>query len=129
MKKLAIASVLLVLAVTVAVWSGAVFSREMNALSSSLERLLEVSKGGDTEAVSLELQNVFSVWEKASNVLHALVMHESVTELEQSINVLPDILEHGETEEFRLKCIEALSQIKNLVGAEKLSWENILKIR
>lgn len=126
MKKLVTAAVLLAVAVTVAIWSGAVFSREMKALSSSIENLLEASESGDTEILEARLREVCDRWEKAGDILHALVMHDFVSELEQSINVLPNILKHGDMEEFRLKCIEALGQIENLVNAEKLSWENIL---
>ncbi len=128
MKKLVIACVLLALAVTAAIWSNGVFKRETDVLTASLEKLLEVSQYGDDDDVSRELENVISAWESASKVLHALVMHDAMDEVEQSITALPQILKHAERDEFRQKCIEALSQTKNLVSAERLSWENILKI-
>lgn len=129
MKKLVIACILLALAVTAAVWSNVIFKKETAALTVSLEKLLEVSEHGDDAAISRELENVTAAWKKASKLLHALVMHDSMDEVEQSITALPQILKHADREEFRQKCIEALSQTENLVNSERLSWENILKIR
>lgn len=129
MKKLVIACILLALAVTAAVWSNAVFKKETEALTVSLERLLDASEHDDDAAISRELENVTAAWENASRVLHALVMHDSMDEVEQSITALPQILKHADREEFKQKCIEALSQTENLVNSERLSWENILKIR
>lgn len=129
MKKLVIACILLALAVTSAVWSNTVFKKETEALTVSLERLLDASEHGDDAAISRELENVTAAWENASRVLHALVMHDSMDEVEQSITALPQILKHADRKEFKQKCIEALSQTENLVNSERLSWENILKIR
>lgn len=120
---------MLALAVTAALWSNVIFKKETEALTASLERLLEVSEYGDDAAVARELENVTTAWKKASKLLHALVMHDSMDEVEQSITALPQILKHADREEFRQKCIEALSQTENLVNSERLSWENILKIR
>lgn len=128
MKKLVIACVLLALAVTAAICSNAVFKKETEDLTLSLEKLLEVSEYGDGDTVARELENVTAAWEKASKLLHALVMHDSLDEVEQSITALPQILKHAGREEFKQKCIEALSQAENLVNSERLSWENILKI-
>ncbi len=126
MKKLAIAVAMLITAIGIAVWSGIIFKNEMAALSSSLEGLLDISESCDDEVLAEE--KTIAVWNDASKALHALVMHDAMNEVEQSITALPDLLRHGGREEFRTKCIEALSQIQNLASAERLSWENVLAI-
>lgn len=128
MKKLAIAVAMLVAAVGIAVWSGITFNREMSSLTAALENLLEISEDCDDQTLDKETAKALAVWGEASKALHALVMHDAMNEVEQSITALPDILRHGGRDEFRIKCIEALSQIQNLVNAERLSWENVLRI-
>lgn len=128
MKKLAIAVAMLVAAVGIAVWSGITFNREMSSLTAALENLLEISEDCDDRTLDKETAKALAVWGEASKALYALVMHDAMNEVEQSITALPDILRHGGRDEFRIKCIEALSQIQNLVNAERLSWENVLRI-
>lgn len=128
MKKLAIAVAMLITAIGIAVWSGIIFKNEMAALSASLEGLLDISESCDDDTLAEETEKTIAVWNDASKALHALVMHDAMNEVEQSITALPELLRHGGREEFRTKCIEALSQIQNLVSAEQLSWENVLAI-
>lgn len=125
MKRVVAAFFLLAASVFIALWSGNVFRAELNSLTSSLNRLIDISETASDEILKEETDNVMAEWEKASKILHSLVLHEGMDELEQNVTSLPLIIEHSSREIFRTKCIEAINQIKNLLNSEKLSAENI----
>lgn len=126
MKRVAVAAVLLVAAVAVSVWSGKVFESNLTALSDELDRLIDISETAEDEELMRETEKVLEGWKSSSKLLHSLVLHEGMDELEQNITALPLIIEHSDRERFRLSCIEGVNQIKNLLNSEKISIENIL---
>lgn len=125
MKRLVIALILLSAAVFIAVWSGIVFRSELNSLNDSIEHLIDVSQSSSDEILKEETSKVLSEWEKASLFLHSFVLHEGMDILEQNITSLPLLIEHSDRLTFRNKCIEAMTQIENLLNSEKISIENI----
>lgn len=125
MKRLVIALILFSTAVFIAVWSGIVFRSELNSLNDSIEHLIDVSQSSSDEILKEETSKVLSEWEKASSFLHSFVLHEGMDILEQNITSLPLLIEHSDRLTFRNKCIEAMTQIENLLNSEKISIENI----
>lgn len=125
MKRLVIALILFSAAVFIAVWSGIVFRSELNSLNDSIEHLIDVSQSSSDEILKEETSKVLSEWEKASSFLHSFVLHEGMDILEQNITSLPLLIEHSDRLTFRNKCIEAMTQIENLLNSEKISVENI----
>lgn len=125
MKRLVIALVLLSAAVFIAVWSGIVFRSELDSLNDSIEHLIDVSQSSSDEILKEETSKVLSEWGKASSFLHSFVLHEGMDILEQNITSLPLLIEHSDRLTFRNKCIEAITQIENLLNSEKISIENI----
>ena len=126
MKRTAAAVILLSFAVFLSLWSGYVFRREMQSLLHSVEEIIECTETESDTVLNKKTGDLLSKWNKSSVILHSLVMHEGMDELEENITALPDIIEHSDRDEFRMKCIEAINQIKNLLNAEKISIENIL---
>ena len=126
MKRTAVAVFLLAAAVALSAWSGHLFRREMNALLQSVEEIVDCAETEPDEALNKKTGDLLRQWEKSSVILHSLVMHEGMDELEEDITSLPMIIEHSDREEFKIKCIEAINQIKNLLNAEKINIENIL---
>ena len=125
MKRLVIALILFSAAVFIAVWSGIVFRSELDSLNDSIEHLIDVSQSSSDEILKEETSKVLSEWEKASSFLHSFVLHEGMDILEQNITSLPLLIEHSDRLTFRNKCIEAMTQIENLLNSEKISIENI----
>ena len=125
MKRLVIALVLLSSAVFIALWSGLIFRSELNSLNDSIEHLIDVSQSSSDEILKEETSKVLSEWGKASSFLHSFVLHEGMDILEQNITSLPLLIEHSDRLTFRNKCIEAITQIENLLNSEKISIENI----
>lgn len=126
MKRVAFALILLSAAIVIAVWSGTVFRNELDSLSASLERLVDISEAESNEILKDETEKVVAQWEKSSKILHSFVLHEGMDTVEQNITSLPLLLKHSDRLTFRNKCIEAINQIENLLNSEKISIENIL---
>ncbi len=126
MKRVIAAVLLLSCAAGISFWTGHVFKTEMNRLLSSLNVIIDSAETDTEEVLTEKTEALLLQWHKSSGVLHSLVMHEGMDNVEENITALPLILEHSDREEFKSKCIEAINQIENLLNAEKLSFENIL---
>ncbi len=126
MKRVIAAALLLSTAVMISLWAGHVFRTEMNGLLSSLDKLVDTAQTGSGEELAEKTDEILIQWEKSSGILHSLVMHEGMDDVEDNITALPLLLEHSDREEFKIKCIEAINQIENLLNAEKLNFENVL---
>ncbi len=126
MKRLVIAFCLVAVAVLLAVWSGITFEKKMNNLSDSLNELINCAETCNDSELYEKTKKTVAQWKNASGILHSLVMHEGMDEIEENITALPLIIVHSDRDEFKIKCIEAINRIENLLNAEKLNLENIL---
>ena len=126
MKRVAAAVVLLLLAVSTAAATHFAFNSELTALSDSIEALIDCAEICSDDELKEKTDEVLAEWKHSSALLHSLVVHEGMDELEQNLTALPLIIAHSDRSEYKLKCIEAINQIENLINAEKLSFENIL---
>lgn len=98
----------------------------MEMLEKSLEELIVCAEKSSDEEIKKETENLSILWESSSKLLHSLVVHEGMDDLEETITSLPLILEHSTKEEFKNTCIEAINLIRNLTESEKLNIGNIL---
>ena len=128
MKRIIIALLLLISAISVSVWSNITFEKNMEYFSYSLKNLISYSENSDDEKLLKETMTVVEAWQESSAFLHSLVAHEGMDELEKSITSLPLLLEHSDREEFRNESIKAVNQINNLIDSEKLNIGNVLVI-
>ena len=128
MKRVLIAVLLLICAVSVSVWSNIVFKNKMEHFSHAVEKLIAYSEKSENEILKEETLKVVDEWYASSAFLHSLVAHEGMDELEKSITSLPLLLEHSDREEFRNECIKAVNQINNLIDSERLNIGNVLVI-
>ena len=126
MKRVVAAFLLLSTAVFLAVWSGITYQSKMEMLEKSLEELIVCAEKSSDEEIKKETENLSIQWESSSKLLHSLVVHEGMDDLEETITSLPLILEHSTKEEFKTTCIEAINLIRNLTESEKLNIGNIL---
>ena len=128
MKRVVIAIVLLISAISVSVWANISFEKNMEEFSSLLQNLIVCSEKSDDELLKTETEMIVDKWYSSSAFLHSLVAHEGMDELEKSITSLPLLIEHSDREEFRNECIRAVNQIKNLIDSERLNIGNVLAI-
>ncbi|MBQ2774420.1 MAG: DUF4363 family protein [Clostridia bacterium] len=125
MRRFVVALVLLILAICISVGSEVVFFRNTQALINSMTELLRVVDTGNREEVKEKLDTVMKKYESSQKVLHILLIHRSLDEIEININSLGEFLSADDMESFRQSCTEALRQLENLQGASKLTVENI----
>lgn len=126
MKRAAAAVVLFFAAVSLTVWSDYAFNKELDTVSASLNEIVEFAEYCSDELLKEKIDALLSQWEHSSVLLHSLILHEGMDQLEQNITALPLLAEYSDRNELQKSCIEAINQIKNLSEAEKLSIENIL---
>lgn len=126
MKRFATALVLLLLTLTLSIGAQLIFSKKTDELITGLEALLRAVDAGEGEERALE--NVEEAWRGSKKILHILLVHRSMDEIEININSLGEYLGTGDREALRQACTEALMQLENLRDAGRITIENILKI-
>ena len=126
MKRFATALVLLLLTLTLSIGAQLIFSKKTDELITGLEALLRAVDAGEGEERALE--NVEEAWRGSKKILHILLVHRSMDEIEININRLGEYLGAGDREALRQACTEALMQLENLRDAGRITIENILKI-
>ena len=126
MKRFATALVLLLLTLTLSIGAQLIFSKKTDELITGLEALLRAVDAGEGEERALE--NVEEAWRGSKKILHILLVHRSMDEIEININSLCEYLGAGDREALRQACTEALMQLENLRDAGRITIENILKI-
>ncbi len=129
MKRIIIALILLLSAISVSVWSNISFEKNMENFSFAINNLIVCSQNSTDEKLEKETRKVVDAWYDSSAFLHSLVAHEGMDELEKSITSLPLLLKHSDREEFRKECIKAVNEINNLIDSERLNIGNVLVIR
>lgn len=126
MKRVVAAIALLAVAVSVAVWSGYVFNREMSLFETELNELIVISENCSDEELIKETEKIVFSWSGSIGILRSVVLHEGIDELNRNISSLSQIVKYLDREQMREKCIEAINQIASLKSCEKISFENIL---
>lgn len=126
MKRFATALVLFLLTLTLSIGAQLIFSKKTDELITGLEALLRAVDAGEGEERALE--NVEEAWRGSKKILHILLVHRSMDEIEININSLGEYLGAGDREALRQACTEALMQLENLRDAGRITIENILKI-
>ncbi|MBQ2694052.1 MAG: DUF4363 family protein [Clostridia bacterium] len=126
MKRVVAAFLLLSTAVALAVWSGITYQSKMGGLEKQLEDLVICAQNGSDDEIKSQTEKLTAEWKSSSELLHSLVVHEGMDDLEETITSLPLLLEHSTKEEFIKACIEAINLIENLTESERLNIGNIL---
>lgn len=126
MKRVVAAFLLLSTAVALAVWSGITYQSKMGGLEKQLEDLVICAQNGSDDEIKSQTEKLTAEWKSSSELLHSLVVHEGMDDLEETITSLPLLLEHSTKEEFIKACIESINLIKNLTESERLNIGNIL---
>lgn len=123
MKRFAAALVLLAFTLTLSVGAQIMFFKKTEVLIESLDTLRAAIDRGEGEKAALE--NTKSVWRNSKKLLHILLVHRAMDEIEININSLSEYLEAGDTEALREACTQALMQVENLRDAGRVTIENI----
>ena len=96
MKRVAAAVVLLLLAVSTAAAAHFAFNSELTALSDSIEMLIDCAENCSDDELKEKTDEVLAEWKHSSALLHSLVGHEGMDELEQNLTALPLIITHSD---------------------------------
>lgn len=123
MKRFVTALVLLAFTLSLSIGAQIVFFKKTDELIDSLETLIDCVDRGEGEERALE--NTKTVWQNSKKMLHILLVHRTMDEIEININSLGEYLNAGDTEALRQACTQALMQVENLRDAGRVTIENI----
>ncbi len=123
MKRFVAALVLLAFTLTLSIGAQIIFFKKTGDLIESLDMLRSAIDRGEGEERALE--NTKSVWQNSKKMLHILLVHRTMDEIEININSLEEYLKAGDTEALREACTQALMQVENLRDAGRVTIENI----
>lgn len=125
-KRLIAAIALFISAFAITGFARKAFLRETSLLSDSIYAVIEASQNGSDNELNDKINALQKQWRHSGKILHILVNHGEMDEAEQNITAMAETVEFTGRDELRLRCIDALNQIKNLRQSEKLNFENIL---
>ena len=126
MKRIVAAIVLLSFAVGLSVWAERTYSMHMEGFMTEIEKIINECDKKPIEDIISSAEKTAEKWHKTDDLLHSLVVHEGMDELEEIITALPEIAKHSGIDELKTKCVEAVNIIRNLLESEKLSIGNVL---
>ncbi len=126
MKRIVAAFILISFAVGLAVWSENTYRKYMSSFKKDIETIIAECDNKSKNEIIKSTEQTAKKWHKSDDLLHSLVVHEGMDDLEEIITSLPEIAKHSDTDELKTKCIEAVNIIGNLLESERVSIGNIL---
>lgn len=126
MKRIVAAITLLSFAVGLSVWAETTYSMHMESFIADIEKIIDECDKKPTEEIIKSAEKTAEKWHETDDLLHSLVVHEGMDELEEIITSLPEIAKHSGIDEMKIKCVEAVNIIRNLLESERLSIGNVL---
>ena len=126
MKRIIAAVFLLAFAVGLSAWAEKTYSDSMEFFMTEIENIIDECGRKSAEEIIISTEKTAEKWHETDDLLHSLVVHEGMDELEEIITSLPEIAKHSGIDELKMKCVEAVNIIRNLLESEKLSIGNVL---
>ena len=126
MKRVVAAVILFSFAVVLSLWSETTYEKYMSSFEKDIENIISLCENNTEEEIIKSTEQTAERWHKSDGLLHSLVVHEGMDDLEEIITSLPEIAKHSDKEELILKCVEAVNIIKNLLESERVSIGNVL---
>ena len=126
MKRVVAAVILLSFAVGLSSWSEITYRKHMSSFEYDIENIISLCDNSTENEIIDLTEKAAEKWHKYDDLLHSLVVHEGMDELEEIITSLPEIAIHSDTDELKIKCVEAVNIIRNLLESERVSIGNIL---
>ena len=122
--RLIIAICLLVASLGTAIGFVTFLNRSANALEAALTEALEASltESADWEAKTLE---VVRLWERDKEVIHVLLPHINLNELEWALGTLPEYQKERETTLYIEQCVRGIQCVRTIREMEKPTWGNV----
>ena len=126
MKRLWIAVALLLTAVGLCVTCTAYQHRQIDRLLSTLEQIETAYAVGDGQQAHQLTRQLVADYQRVGQVLYCFVPHEDLADSQETVAMLPALLNQGGEEEFRMEIARLKEQFGYLRGVDDFRLENIL---
>jgi len=123
--KLRLAAAIILVALSV---GAAIFCMlRVNAFADELEGAIETAMAAAATQSGWEAatEEVTRAWEDGKEILHVLLPHINLNELEWTLGSLPEYLRQGDKALYIEQCIRALQCLKTVREMERPNWGNI----
>lgn len=125
MKRFVIALAMLSFALILSGTCFFILNKKIDQLHTQVGQVLALTETDDREALRKETEKLMHLWEKNTGIMHMLLMHRAMEEVELNILILQDQLQDEKPDNFRESCEKVKRQLENLKDSEKLSLRNV----
>lgn len=126
MKRLWIAVGLLALAVGLCVSATLYQHRRIDGMLAQLEAMEQTFAAGDRDTARGMAAELAEDYEAIGAVLFCFVPHSDLADSQETVTMLPTLMERGGEEELRMEMARLREQLLYLRGVDDPLWRNIL---
>ena len=126
MKRLWIAAALLVAVVGLCIGAELYQHRRTEDLMTTLERLENAYAAGNTEEALVIARQLEKQYEGISRVMYCFIAHSDLSESQETVAMLPTLVERGEAEELHMEIARLRKELRYLRNIDDPLLQNIL---
>lgn len=126
MKRIFIASVLLVVTASICLYGTITLKKECDKMTDVLNVAVEITLTNDNfDEIRKINSEIKKQWAASHKVLAKLVIHSSLEPIEENVDQLESSIINNDIEKYRELCMSAAEHLNHLKSSEKISLENI----
>lgn len=126
MKRVIICLVLLVMVMSVSVYSHFKVKRVSEEMNTRIDLLMEMLPSGDHEAVAEQSMLLTDYWNEQEEILVHFTRHVYLDMVTTSVTRLPFLAAYGDFAEFSAELSSIRRQMEHIHGTEILTFDNLM---
>lgn len=125
MKRMVLAGFLILMAIVIGVSSYITLTNLCEEVITQAETCINISYTDDSQALLKATQKLVIMWDEQQDRIVMLASRKDLSTIENNIPTLPLLVESDEMSLYRLKCVECVNLLEELIKREKITWGNI----
>ena len=126
MKRLIVATSILLFLLALSIYSGLTLSKLTEQCIAQLENAQEMAIQNDWEAAKSITNSAYQIWNKHKFSLHTLLRHAEADEILLSFRCVNQYLQLEEMDQYAAANVTLITQLELLTEMEQISPENVL---
>ncbi len=125
MKRMVLAGFLILMAIVIGVSSYITLTKLCEEVITQAETCISISYTDDPQALLKATEELVFMWDEQQDRIVMLASRKDLNTIENNIPTLPLLAESEEMSLYRLKCVECVNLLEELIKREKITWGNI----
>jgi len=125
MKRLYVAAALLIFSVSISFMCYFILRNRVDNLVLHLNQALEISENGGNSLIE-KTKEIEDVWNETSEIMHMLIIHTDLIELEVDLLSLSEFAQENSTDHYNEACISSIHNLQHIKESLIPDWGNIL---